>query len=90
MRRKVDRPGVRHGYDRWSSSYDRSPNPLVALDRRHTLEPVGLDPSHGMLRATRRKFPEIPLAQADLNDPLPVRAKSLDRPLLLTVEASKP
>lgn len=28
---------MREGYDRWSASYDATPNPLVALDRRHTL-----------------------------------------------------
>jgi SAM-dependent methyltransferase len=28
---------VREGYDRWSQTYDATPNPLVALDRRHTL-----------------------------------------------------
>ncbi len=34
---KVDRPGVRAGYDRWSEAYDDTPNPLVALDRRYTM-----------------------------------------------------
>jgi SAM-dependent methyltransferase len=34
---KVERPGVRGGYDAWSHSYDHTPNPLVALDRRHTM-----------------------------------------------------
>jgi SAM-dependent methyltransferase len=38
------RMGVRDGYDRWAPTYDDDPNPLVALDRRHTF---------GMLRATR-------------------------------------
>jgi len=27
---------VRDGYDRWARTYDGTPNPLVALDRRHT------------------------------------------------------
>jgi SAM-dependent methyltransferase len=31
------RPGVRAGYDRWAATYDATPNPLVALDRRVTL-----------------------------------------------------
>jgi SAM-dependent methyltransferase len=35
--RKIERPGVRAGYDTWSETYDQTPNPLVALDRRHTL-----------------------------------------------------
>ena len=44
-RRSVERPGVRAGYDVWAESYDRTANPLVALDRRHT---VGLlAPSRG-------------------------------------------
>lgn len=33
----VRRPGVRAGYDSWSTSYDSTPNPLVTLDRRHTI-----------------------------------------------------
>lgn len=45
MSRRVERPGVRAGYDRWSDTYDRTPNPLVALDRRHT--PAALDPRPG-------------------------------------------
>ena len=42
MSKRVERPGVREGYDRWSRTYDATPNPLVALDRRvtlHALEP---------------------------------------------------
>jgi SAM-dependent methyltransferase len=34
---KVARTGVREGYDLWAKTYDWTPNPLVALDRRHTL-----------------------------------------------------
>ena len=34
---RVSRPGVREGYDLWAEAYDASPNPVVALDRRHTL-----------------------------------------------------
>ena len=37
MSRRIERPGVRAGYDRWAQSYDATPNPVVALDRRHTL-----------------------------------------------------
>jgi SAM-dependent methyltransferase len=33
---RVERPGVREGYDRWSHSYDATPNPVVAMDRRVT------------------------------------------------------
>lgn len=35
--KRVERPGVRKGYDLWAASYDSTPNPLVALDRRHSL-----------------------------------------------------
>ena len=34
---RVSRPGVREGYDLWAEAYDADPNPVVALDRRHTL-----------------------------------------------------
>jgi ubiquinone/menaquinone biosynthesis C-methylase UbiE len=45
MTKRVSRPGVREGYDRWSDRYDSTPNPLVALDRRHT--PGRLNPRPG-------------------------------------------
>jgi SAM-dependent methyltransferase len=35
--RRIERPGVREGYDRWAEVYDATPNPVVALDRRYTL-----------------------------------------------------
>lgn len=35
--KRFRRLDVRDGYDLWSSSYDATPNPLVELDRRHTL-----------------------------------------------------
>jgi len=108
MDKKVRHLGVRDGYDEWSETYDATPNPLVALDRRYTMRllrprprerildagcgtgdhlgrmlnarsaPVGLDLSHGMLRVTRRKYPALPVAQADLNETLPIRARSFD------------
>lgn len=37
MGKRVKRPGVRNGYDLWAETYDITPNPLVALDRRVTL-----------------------------------------------------
>ena len=42
MRKRVERPGVRAGYDQWAETYDTTPNPVVALDRRYTL--AALDP----------------------------------------------
>ena len=37
MSKRVERPGVRAGYDRRAETYDATPNPLVSLDRRYTL-----------------------------------------------------
>lgn len=37
MTKRLRRPGVHEGYDRWAESYDDTPNPLVALDRRYTM-----------------------------------------------------
>ncbi|HYS93563.1 MAG TPA: methyltransferase domain-containing protein [Candidatus Acidoferrales bacterium] len=115
MRKKIRRLDAREGYDRWAESYDRTENPLVALDRRHTLKllgprpgervldaacgtgahlgsmlragcaPVGLDLSRGMLSVTRRKYPTIPLAQADLNGQLPLRGRVFDAALCALV-----
>ena len=41
MGKRVERPGVRNGYDLWAPSYDRTPNPLVALDRRYAIAHLG-------------------------------------------------
>jgi hypothetical protein len=30
--KKIGRPGVRDGYDRWAETYDATSNPLVALE----------------------------------------------------------
>jgi SAM-dependent methyltransferase len=46
-----ERPGVREGYDRWSETYDATPNPLVALDRRHTLRALAPRPGESVLDA---------------------------------------
>jgi len=120
MARRVERPGVRAGYDRWSSTYDATPNPLVALDRRVTvaaLEPragervldagcgtgvhlaalcdarsraVGLDFSRGMLRVAQRRAPRALLAQADLNEALPIRGRAFDAVLSALVSEHLP
>ena len=37
MQKRLSRPGVREGYDLWAKTYDSTPNPVVALDRRHTM-----------------------------------------------------
>jgi SAM-dependent methyltransferase len=51
MNRKLSRPGVREGYDLWSESYDRTPNPLVALDRRCTMPLLQPHPAERILDA---------------------------------------
>jgi SAM-dependent methyltransferase len=51
MSKRVARPGVREGYDRWSQTYDATPNPIVALDRRHTLRALTPLPGERVLDA---------------------------------------
>jgi SAM-dependent methyltransferase len=51
MAKRVERPGVRNGYDRWSACYDGTPNPVVALDRRHTLAALEPEPDEWILDA---------------------------------------
>jgi SAM-dependent methyltransferase len=36
--KKIERVGARKGYDLWSETYDSTPNPVVAMDARHTVE----------------------------------------------------
>ena len=43
--KRTERLGVQDGYDLWAESYDETPNPVVAMDARHT---IGLlDPKPG-------------------------------------------
>jgi ubiquinone/menaquinone biosynthesis C-methylase UbiE len=51
VRKRVERPGVREGYDRWAETYDGTANPVVALDRRHTLATLGPRPDEWILDA---------------------------------------
>ena len=51
MSRRVERPGVREGYDRWAERYDATPNPFVSLDRRHTLRELAPRPGEWVLDA---------------------------------------
>src|ERR1044072_53465 len=37
MAKKVERVKVREGYDLWAETYDTTPNPVVAMDGRHTI-----------------------------------------------------
>lgn len=36
--KKIERVSPRRGYDLWSSAYDSTPNPVVAMDARHTMQ----------------------------------------------------
>jgi SAM-dependent methyltransferase len=49
--KRVERPGVREGYDLWSQTYDATPNPLVSLDRRVTLPLLDPKPDECVLDA---------------------------------------
>jgi SAM-dependent methyltransferase len=35
--KRVQRVGVREGYDLWSATYDETPNPIVAMDSRYAI-----------------------------------------------------
>jgi SAM-dependent methyltransferase len=106
--KETRRVGAREGYDLWAETYDETPNPVVAMDTRYTLDvlsprpgelildagcgtgrhlgpllrarsnPVGVDFSRGMLRIARRNYPEVPLALADLQRPLPFENERFD------------
>ena len=51
MKRRVERPGVREGYDKWSDTYDATLNPVVALDRRFALHTLGPKAGEAVLDA---------------------------------------
>jgi len=51
MRKRIEHPGVADGYDRWAQTYDATPNPLVALDRRHTFGTLDPRPGERVLDA---------------------------------------
>ncbi len=106
--KETRRVGAREGYDLWAETYDETPNPVVAMDARYTLDvlsprpderildagcgtgrhlghllrvrsiPVGVDFSRGMLEIARRSYPEVPLALADLQRPLPFENEHFD------------
>lgn len=51
MTKRFARPGVRRGYDLWAPSYDATPNPLVTLDRRYTMQALAAQPGAWILDA---------------------------------------
>jgi SAM-dependent methyltransferase len=59
---------AREGYDLWAGTYDRTPNPVVAMDSRHTLNLLDPRPGQRILDAgcgTGRNFARIRLAGAE-------------------------
>jgi SAM-dependent methyltransferase len=36
--KKIEHVSAREGYDLWSETYDSTPNPVVAMDSRHTID----------------------------------------------------
>lgn len=38
MAKKIERVTVQQGYDLWADTYDTTPNPVVAMDARHTMK----------------------------------------------------
>lgn len=36
--KKIERVSAKEGYDLWSETYDSTPNPVVAMDSRHTIK----------------------------------------------------
>lgn len=115
MARTIKRVSAREGYDRWADIYDATPNPVVAMDARHTIRllspkrserildagcgtgrhleamiqagsaPVGIDSSFGMLEVACRRFSGVPLVQADLGGPLPLKSGCFDAVLCALV-----
>ncbi len=49
--KKVRRVGAREGYDLWAETYDETPNPVVAMDARHTLRVLSPKPGEQILDA---------------------------------------
>jgi SAM-dependent methyltransferase len=45
MQRRVRHVSALEGYQRWASTYDAAPNPIIAMDMRYT--PAFLDPQRG-------------------------------------------
>ena len=49
--KKIERLNARAGYDLWSRTYDSTPNPVVAMDQRYTLECLSPQPGELILDA---------------------------------------
>ncbi|MFN7944142.1 MAG: class I SAM-dependent methyltransferase [Blastocatellia bacterium] len=51
MEKKIQRVTVQEGYDLWAETYDTTPNPVVAMDARHTLAMLAPQPGERILDA---------------------------------------
>jgi SAM-dependent methyltransferase len=49
--KKIERVSPRQGYDLWSEAYDSTPNPVVAMDSRHTIALLSPQPGELILDA---------------------------------------
>ena len=49
--KKTRRVGTREGYDLWAETYDETPNPVVAMDTRYTLDVLAPKPGERILDA---------------------------------------
>lgn len=60
--KRIERVGPRQGYDIWSEAYDTTPNPVVAMDSRHTIALLSPQPGELILDAgcgTGRNFSKL-------------------------------
>lgn len=60
--KKIERVSPRQGYDLWSEAYDSTPNPVVAMDSRHTIALLKPQPGELILDAgcgTGRNFDKL-------------------------------
>lgn len=50
-RKETRRVSAREGYDLWANTYDHTPNPVVAMDSRHTMSLLDPQPGQKILDA---------------------------------------
>jgi SAM-dependent methyltransferase len=97
--KKIERVSARQGYDIWSETYDHTPNPVVAMDARHTIEMLAPKPGEQILDAgcgTGRNLPPMLAAGSqpigiDLSiGMLKVAKRSLPQAPLAVADLQKP